>query len=397
MEINEIIKKLENESPVFVAKYIINIKDIDFKLKLINKFDQKVINMMYDIIKSINNDEIKINLCKKYEIDYFYLNKLYNTIGASNKNKFKNDLGIYVDYDKIRNEIKKDINLLNIKNDITIGFEIEFDKLEYDKFKTLMLIIEKEDNQIYNLIKDWKVEKELSLPEGAEAVSPILRNDINSWKQLKCMLEIVKNAKTSLNEKCGGHIHIGADILSYDSKKWNYFWKMCSVSQPILYKIANEEGKIIRKSSVKFAKQNQDMFNNLIKNGGVNIKGEEDLKLLVKQFCTDKNVAINLKNVGTSYKNTIEFRMSNQTFNFNEVVNNARLYLKMVDTSVRMVDEKGYKEKEFNEFLNNSMNEKDLLINFLNVIFEDDNEKKIYIKRWEKIKDNDIYKKLEER
>ena len=397
MEINEIIKKLENESPVFVAKYIINIKDIDFKLKLINKFDQKVINMMYDIIKSINNDEIKINLCKKYEIDYFYLNKLYNTIGASNKNKFKNDLGIYVDYDKIRNEIKKDINLLNIKNDITIGFEIEFDKLEYDKFKTLMLIIEKEDNQIYNLIKDWKVEKELSLPEGAEAVSPILRNDINSWKQLKCMLEIVKNAKTSLNEKCGGHIHIGADILSYDSKKWNYFWKMCSISQPILYKIANEEGKIIRKSSVKFAKQNQAMFNNLIKNGGVNIKGEEDLKLLVKQFCTDKNVAINLKNVGTSYKNTIEFRMSNQTFNFEEVVNNARLYLKMVDTSVRMVDEKGYKEKEFNKFLNNSMSEKDLLINFLNVIFEDDNEKKIYIKRWEKIKDNDIYKKLEER
>lgn len=397
MEINEIIKKLENESPVFVAKYIINIKDIDFKLKLINKFDQKVINMMYDIIKSINNDEIKINLCKKYEIDYFYLNKLYNTIGASNKNKFKNDLGIYVDYDKIRNEIKKDINLLNIKNDITIGFEIEFDKLEYDKFKTLMLIIEKEDNQIYNLIKDWKVEKELSLPEGAEVVSPILRNDINSWKQLKCMLEIVKNAKTSLNEKCGGHIHIGADILSYDSKKWNYFWKMCSISQPILYKIANEEGKIIRKSSVKFAKQNQDMFNNLIKNGGVNIKGEEDLKLLVKQFCTDKNVAINLKNVGTSYKNTIEFRISNQTFNFEEVVNNARLYLKMVDTSVRMVDEKGYKEKEFNKFLNNSMSEKDLLINFLNVIFEDDNEKKIYIKRWEKIKDNDIYKKLEER
>ena len=397
MEINEIIKKLENESPVFVAKYIINIKDIDFKLKLINKFDQKVINMMYDIIKSINNDEIKINLCKKYEIDYFYLNKLYNTIGASNKNKFKNDLGIYVDYDKIRNEIKKDINLLNIKNDITIGFEIEFDKLEYDKFKTLMLIIEKEDNQIYNLIKDWKVEKELSLPEGAEAVSPILRNYINSWKQLKCMLEIVKNAKTSLNEKCGGHIHIGADILGYDSKKWNYFWKMCSVSQPILYKIANEEGKIIRKSSVKFAKQNQDMFNNLIKNGGVNIKGEEDLKLLVKQFCTDKNVAINLKNVGTSYKNTIEFRISNQTFNFEEVVNNARLYLKMVDTSVRMVDEKGYKEKEFNKFLNNSMSEKDLLINFLNVIFEDDNEKKIYIKRWEKIKDNDIYKKLEER
>ena len=286
----------------------------------------------------------------------------------------------------------------NNKKDVSLSkWDLEFDKLEYDKFKTLMLIIEKEDNQIYNLIKDWKVEKELSLPEGAEAVSPILRNDINSWKQLKCMLEIVKNAKTSLNEKCGGHIHIGADILSYDSKKWNYFWKMCSISQPILYKIANEEGKIIRKSSVKFAKQNQDMFNNLIKNGGVNIKGEEDLKLLVKQFCTDKNVAINLKNVGTSYKNTIEFRISNQTFNFEEVVNNARLYLKMVDTSVRMVDEKGYKEKEFNKFLNNSMSEKDLLINFLNVIFEDDNEKKIYIKRWEKIKDNDIYKKLEER
>ena len=68
----------------------------------------------------INNDEIKINLCKKYEIDYFYLNKLYNTIGASNKNKFKNDLGIYVDYDKIRNEIKKDINKIATTSSIKI-------------------------------------------------------------------------------------------------------------------------------------------------------------------------------------------------------------------------------------------------------------------------------------
>ena len=221
MNKNEIIKKLENENPIFVANYIINEKDINVKLELINKFDQKVINMMYDIIKSIDNDDIKINMCKKYEIDYFYLNRLYNTI--RNKNKFKTDLGICIDYKRIKEETEKDIKLLNLKNDITIGFEIEFDKLEYDKFRTLMLIIEKEDSQIYNLIKDWKIEKELSLPEGAEAVSPILRNDINSWKQLKCMLEIVKNAKTSLNEKCGGHIHIGADILKYDSRKMELF------------------------------------------------------------------------------------------------------------------------------------------------------------------------------
>ena len=395
MNKNEIIKKLENENPIFVANYIINEKDINVKLELINKFDQKVINMMYDIIKSIDNDDIKINMCKKYEIDYFYLNRLYNTI--RNKNKFKTDLGICIDYKRIKEETEKDIKLLNLKNDITIGFEIEFDKLEYDKFRTLMLIIEKEDSQIYNLIKDWKIEKELSLPEGAEAVSPILRNDINSWKQLKCMLEIVKNAKTSLNEKCGGHIHIGADILKYDSRKWNYFWKICSISEPILYKISNEEGMLIRKSSIKFAKQNQNMFNNLIKNGGVNIKSEDDLKLLVRQFCTDKNVAINLKNVGTSYKNTIEFRMSNQTFNFSEIVNNARLYTKIVDTSVRMADEKEYKKEEFNKFLNNSINERDLLNNFLNLIFEDNNEKNIYTKRWEKVKNNDIYKKLEER
>ena len=180
-------------------------------------------------------------------------------------------------------------------------------------------------------------------------------------------------------------------------EKWNYFWKICSISEPILYKISNEEGMLIRKSSIKFAKQNQNMFNNLIKNGGVNIKSEDDLKLLVRQFCTDKNVAINLKNVGTSYKNTIEFRMSNQTFNFSEIVNNARLYTKIVDTSVRMADEKEYKKEEFNKFLNNSINERDLLNNFLNLIFEDNNEKNIYIKRWEKVKNNDIYKKLEER
>ena len=89
--------------------------------------------------------------------------------------------------------------------------------------------------------------------------------------------------------------------------------------------------------------------------------------------------------------------ISNQTFNFSEIVNNARLYTKIVDTSVRMADEKEYKKEEFNKFLNNSINERDLLNNFLNLIFEDNNEKNIYIKRWEKVKNNDIYKKLEER
>ena len=62
MNKNEIIKKLENENPIFVANYIINEKDINVKLELINKFDQKVINMMYDIIKSIDKDDIKINM-----------------------------------------------------------------------------------------------------------------------------------------------------------------------------------------------------------------------------------------------------------------------------------------------------------------------------------------------
>ena len=43
MNKNEIIKKLENENPIFVANYIINEKDINVKLELINKFDQKLL------------------------------------------------------------------------------------------------------------------------------------------------------------------------------------------------------------------------------------------------------------------------------------------------------------------------------------------------------------------
>ena len=54
---------------------------------------------------------------------------------------------------------------------------------------------------------------------------------------------------------------------------------------------------------------------------------------MVKQFCTDKNVAINLKNVGTSYKNTIEFRLPNGTIDPKIWIENINLFGGIVKAS----------------------------------------------------------------
>ena len=69
----------------------------------------------------------------------------------------------------------------------------------------------------------WILKDEINIKDGAEVNSPILVDNASSWKELRRVcLQIQKYGV--IGEKCGGHIHIGAQMIGSDYKNIMY-WK----------------------------------------------------------------------------------------------------------------------------------------------------------------------------
>ena len=101
---------------------------------------------------------------------------------------------------------------LDINPNTTIGIEIEFQKAFVNLIN--MKLKRKVDT-------DWIAKYDATVSScammvlyGGEINSPILRNNEKSWKELKTVCEILDKKNAQITEKCGGHIHIGADYLT---------------------------------------------------------------------------------------------------------------------------------------------------------------------------------------
>lgn len=95
---------------------------------------------------------------------------------------------------------------INLPPNMTIGIEIETEGKENDNSEL-----------IKNSLRDtsWKAKGDGSLIKGTEVVSPILTSkDGNVSNEIKSVCAILNGIPQIISERCGGHIHIGADYLT---------------------------------------------------------------------------------------------------------------------------------------------------------------------------------------
>ena len=115
---------------------------------------------------------------------------------------------------------------LYLPNDITFGVEIEYANVVKDTISYLLNEEQKEGNLI-----DWENKSEFDIAfynrygeeENGEVNSPILNDNINTWKDLAYLLKLLKNKGANVTEKCGSHINIGAHILGDNIIYWRNF------------------------------------------------------------------------------------------------------------------------------------------------------------------------------
>lgn len=269
---------------------------------------------------------------------------------------------------------------LNLPNDLTFGLELEY---EGNLRTSTNEFVEKN-------LKDWRSKGDASLYSGGEVTSPIMRDEIKYWQELKKICEHLSRKKADTIHNAGGHIHIGACILGKDVEAWRHFLKLYTAYENIIFRFIYGDKISGRKKLFKYAPPIANSIYREMKN----IDSATSLSDIDKALPTnDRYAALNFCNVDfinpkNRYGNTLEFRSPNATTS--EVIwqNNINTFAKMLVASKNKVmneDFLDYKlKREYlsyvgHEYMYNEINLKNVL-EFVDLVF-DNNLDKVYFLR----------------
>ena len=357
----DLIKKVEQKIPGYIKKCLENVEKMqalniqDFiAVDLIKKVEQKVPGYIKKCLENVEKMQA-LNIQKSNTIDLIrmvekkepgYIKKyIKKHIKNGKVNELESDFLIqviimtadakFIDYCKDSGVLNHKtierldrftkISPITLPGQMTIGVEIESEGLASR---------EEIEKIIENLLKErtWELSSDITLINGTEAISPILRKDIASHE-----IYTVCNALYSLgqetSERCGGHIHIGADYLT-DLQDWKNLRNIWNNTEKILYIISNRKGEIPREEVLKYAKPISGKDES--KQKTINLESESDLENFIagiKKIQGDRFSAINYVNVGEEEKNTIEFRLPNGTLDPTTWIENINFFGGLVRVS----------------------------------------------------------------
>jgi len=296
-----------------------------------------------------------------------------------------------VDVRKVSKKIKEKINNtttrfnnLRLPINMTFGVEIEFEDIDH----SVVALLSKATIDIQT--DEWDIKPDTSLSNGAEIASPPLSDDKRCWCKLSEVCSFIDVIGGSAKMSCGGHIHFGVDYLGTDSKAWDNLFRIWAEVEPLIYKISNPEGEVSRESINKNAGSVAGYLQDMLEKGSVNISPEEGIKNLAMQISGgERGYGINLRNLFTGSKPTIEFRIPNGTVDYEEIRHNVLLFGKLLQVSKEMSERQaeGYKSEEFKALLESRLKEEEKLDRLLTLLFDSEEERKIFRRRWDSVKD----------
>ena len=269
-------------------------------------------------IQNINKEKVIINST----------NSLFSFIKAQDNDKLSEMCGIdlqellyYIDnyYLELRNR-------LGFSDFVTFGLELEFENAMRNRIETKL-------NE--TLGKDvWVLKDDGSLDDGAEINSPILRDKVSTWKNLKQVCDVVSD-NASIGKKSGGHIHIGTQVLGIKTESWLNFIKLWSVYENIIYRFVYGDMLVARSSMLQYAApMAKDFWRDYL-----NLSQSKQISVqdIIKKVDCQRNQAVNFKNAKQTNKaskyNTIEFRCPNGTLNPIIWQNNVNFFVNLLQYS----------------------------------------------------------------
>ena len=328
----------------------------------------------YIIEKFIKTDspKLKLNIISKVEDQNL---KTFLTCFLDDKNMM--EFLISNSYEpNVSENVAPLINRTKIDNKITIGVELETCNTNIKDFE-----------KIKSIFTDYLIKGDNSVKSGFEIVSPVLHYNIHDMNLLNGVCELLKTCKFYTDSSCGGHIHIGA---SYLTRKEDYLMLLYLYNnvENIMYYITDKEGTVKRENASEYAMKTKDTYIEAITEGKLNKDTKESIIETLQQINQNRYKGLNFKNIGLYSKNTIEFRMPNGEIEFSELLANIKLFAKLIEMSHKLVDmPKTDITKLKAQKLCYIKNDEEKLDCFLEILFSNQVDRKIYINRYKKNKE----------
>jgi len=214
------------------------------------------------------------------------------------------------------NELNIEPNIeFTLPKEMTIGMEIEN---EGESSEILMNSFE---------FGKWSAKGDGSLRDGVEIISPILKPTKECAEEIYKVTKALNMLEQGVSERCGGHIHIGADYLTSTQAYANFMEIWCNTEQ-ILYTVSNEKSETPRDGVDEYAVPFTGKLQRALEDGVLQLNDEKELDKFVEELKTvqgSRYSGMNLLNVNNG-KNTIEFRLANGTLNPEMWMDNINLF-----------------------------------------------------------------------
>lgn len=376
-------KYLENEeSKVIVINSLKNEKKRVEALEYIMEEENKT-----QIIASLKSDDLKIQL-----IDEIQDKQLANVIASSMNDK---------------ENVKKYMNMpqctytnIGLPSNMTIGMEVECEGKYSSVMHNVKIALTTDTND------DWVTHIDETLKEGVEIVSPILTDNKDDVEDIYLVCNKLTNLGQEVSQRCGGHVHIGADYLT-SKEAYANLYEIWGNAEEIIFKMCNEKGDLPRQGFQSYATAVASKVNDAIEKGSIDIESEEDLNAFIdslQQVQGERYASLNINNVNSN-KNTIEFRISNGTINPDTWIENIRLYGRIIEVSEKIANLEKKEELtkdeekiiELKDKLKENIPEVEKMEVILDMLFQEE-EKDVYRQRYDEtirsINENPENKKL---
>lgn len=314
--VKEIIQQITNKHEEYGcdASDLVNLAKVTNDAEYVKKIIQQIIE---------KHDEYGINATKIVDLaiatkDIDYMRKIiekYEEYGMTLHDK----LTLLVASGELGNYLKENMKIkpakeISLPGDMTVGIEIESEM----GIKQLASVIN----------KGWTQEDDTTLRNGIETKSPILSGKTHSVEEIYNVCAILEATGHVISERCGGHVHIGADYLT-SVESYKNLMEIWANSEKILYPISNKTGEVPRSGAEYYAKPISRKMELALETGEVDLNNEMDLTQFVfslSEIQEDRLSGINFCNILSEEKNTIEFRISNGTIDPDTWVENINLY-----------------------------------------------------------------------
>lgn len=356
------------------CKVLMSLEGDELKLTQLQQLKLENEDNFAIVIASLKSDEAKLSQLQKMADSK---NITLINMSLTDREKLKET---FLDENRMYSEIGLDEKM-------TIGMEIESEGAMSSQIQTLKKVAQK---QVDGETRGWEIHGDGSLEEGVEVVSPILTDNKDDVEDIYMVCSMLQKCGHYTNERCGGHIHIGADYLKSKEAYVNLF-EIWGNAEKIICKMSNDIGTIPRMGLQEYASPISPKLNEAIESETINLESEEDLEQFISEIQEvqeSRFSGLNLLNINNG-KNTIEFRISNGTINPDTWIENARLYGRIVQISQKLAEiEKQLEWSKEDErlldlkaHLKEEISEQEKMEILLELLFSEE-ERKVYRERY---------------